>query len=94
MNVDEMRDKYEQQTRRAAEAQRALEVAGPYLRNSRASLMEAWAREPDPAKREEAWHAVRAHDHLLKRMQDEIATGEQAKAELRFLAEQETPRQD
>lgn len=74
---------------RGVAAKRALDVVEPYIAQSRAGLIEAWAREPDEARRHEAWHAVRAHDVILKTIRDEIETGEGAQAELRFLAQQE-----
>lgn len=77
------------QVSRGVAAQRALEVAEPYLMASRTALIEAWTREGDPALRHEAWHAVRAHDAILNTIRADIASGQAAQSELRYLAQQE-----
>lgn len=76
------------QANKGLKAANARDAILPWLELSRAALIEAWTREPDEKLRHEAWHAVRAHDALKKRIDNDIATGRAAADELRFLAAQ------
>lgn len=78
----------QQAVSRGAKAQRVLDVVEPYFADSRAAHVEAWARESDPAKRDMWWYAVNAHDVLLRQMRADVASGEGAQDELKYLAEQ------
>lgn len=71
------------------EARNALRVLAPYLDRVRRGIFEAWTAEPDPGKRNDAWLLVRAIDILRTTVQQDAATGEQAAAELAYLAQVE-----
>jgi len=78
----------QQRANQGLRAANAREAILPWLEDSRAAQIEPCSRELDASKRDELWYAVRAHDVLKKRIDDEIATGRAAADELRYLAEQ------
>jgi hypothetical protein len=80
------RNEMDARVRAGLQAKEAKRLLGDYIDRTRQDIFRAWSREGDPEKREAAWHLVRGFDLVEKKISDDVATGEQAAAELAYLA--------